>query len=118
MPIYAYRCEDCGFEKDVLQKFSDAPLVDCPKCQHPAFHRMITAPTFQLKGTGWYVTDFRDGDRRPQGKGNGHGHGHGHGGEAAASSDGAATDSGAGKSTASDAASTSDTSGSSAAPAS
>lgn|SRR5690606_14670656 len=62
MPIYAYRCDDCGFEKDVLQKFSDAPLTDCPQCRRPAFNRMITAPTFQLKGTGWYVTDFRGGD--------------------------------------------------------
>jgi putative FmdB family regulatory protein len=62
MPIYAYRCEDCGFEKDVLQKFSDAPLTDCPQCQKPAFNRMVTAPTFQLKGTGWYVTDFRGGN--------------------------------------------------------
>ena len=62
MPIYAYRCDDCGFEKDVLQKFSDAPLADCPQCRKPAFNRMITAPTFQLKGTGWYVTDFRGGN--------------------------------------------------------
>lgn len=61
MPIYAYRCGDCGFEKDVLQKFADAPLTDCPQCLKPAFGRMVTAPTFQLKGTGWYVTDFRGG---------------------------------------------------------
>src|SRR5690606_10273191 len=45
----------------VLQKFADSPLTDCPQCHKPAFNRMITAPTFQLKGTGWYVTDFRGG---------------------------------------------------------
>ncbi|MFA7505776.1 MAG: FmdB family zinc ribbon protein, partial [Burkholderiaceae bacterium] len=61
MPIYAYRCDDCGFEKDVLQKFSDAPLSDCPQCHKPAFNKMVTAAAFQLKGTGWYVTDFRGG---------------------------------------------------------
>ena len=61
MPIYAYRCDDCGFEKDVLQKFSDPVLTDCPQCHKPAFNRMVSAPTFQLKGTGWYVTDFRGG---------------------------------------------------------
>ena len=66
MPIYAYRCGECGFEKDVLQKFADAPLVECPNCHKSNFSRMITAPTFQLKGTGWYVTDFR-GDGRKNG---------------------------------------------------
>jgi len=60
MPIYAYRCEDCGFSKDVLQKISDAPLTDCPECGKPAMRKQLTAAGFQLKGTGWYVTDFRD----------------------------------------------------------
>ena len=61
MPIYAYKCESCGHAKDVLQKMSDAPLVDCPACGAPAFKKQVTAAGFQLKGSGWYVTDFRDG---------------------------------------------------------
>ena len=60
MPIYAYRCEACGFAKDVLQKMSDAPLTDCPSCGKAAFKKQVTAAGFQLKGTGWYVTDFRN----------------------------------------------------------
>lgn len=63
MPIYAYRCDACGAEKDVLQKFSDAPLSVCPKCGAEAFRKVLTAPAFQLKGSGWYVTDFRDGNK-------------------------------------------------------
>jgi putative FmdB family regulatory protein len=61
MPIYAYRCQNCGFAKDVLQKVSDAPLTDCPSCNQPTFKKQLTAAGFQLKGTGWYVTDFRGG---------------------------------------------------------
>ena len=61
MPIYAYRCESCGFAKDVLQKMSDAPLTDCPSCGKDGFRKQVTAAGFQLKGTGWYVTDFRGG---------------------------------------------------------
>ena len=61
MPIYAYRCEACGFAKDVLQKVSDAPLTECPSCGKSAFKKQLTAAGFQLKGTGWYVTDFRGG---------------------------------------------------------
>ncbi|MEC4719132.1 FmdB family zinc ribbon protein [Noviherbaspirillum sp. CPCC 100848] len=61
MPIYAYRCESCGFAKDVLQKVSDAPLTDCPSCAKSTFKKQLTAAGFQLKGTGWYVTDFRNG---------------------------------------------------------
>lgn len=68
MPIYAYLCADCGFEKDQLQKLSDPPLTDCPSCSGKRFARKLTAPAFQLKGTGWYVTDFRDGKsaRKPE----------------------------------------------------
>lgn len=62
MPIYAYKCESCGHSKDVLQKISDAPLTDCPACGAPAFKKQLTAAGFQLKGSGWYVTDFRGGD--------------------------------------------------------
>lgn len=61
MPIYAYRCETCGFTKDVLQKVSDAPLTVCPSCEKSTFKKQLTAAGFQLKGTGWYVTDFRNG---------------------------------------------------------
>ena len=61
MPIYAYRCEDCGFAKDVLQKISDPVLTVCPSCGKSSFKKQVTAAGFQLKGTGWYVTDFRGG---------------------------------------------------------
>lgn len=59
MPIYAYKCESCGHAKDVLQKISDAPLTDCPACGAEAFKKQLTAAGFQLKGSGWYATDFR-----------------------------------------------------------
>ncbi|HQS31467.1 FmdB family zinc ribbon protein [Polaromonas sp.] len=62
MPIYAYKCESCGHAKDVLQKMSDAPLSECPACGAPTFKKQLTAAGFQLKGSGWYVTDFRGGD--------------------------------------------------------
>ncbi|MBR7799638.1 FmdB family zinc ribbon protein [Undibacterium fentianense] len=61
MPIYAYRCEACGFAKDVLQKMSEDPLTICPECQQASFKKQVTAAGFQLKGSGWYVTDFRGG---------------------------------------------------------
>ena len=60
MPIYAYKCAACGFAKDVLQKMSDAPLTVCPSCGQPRFAKQVTAASFQLKGSGWYVTDFRN----------------------------------------------------------
>jgi putative FmdB family regulatory protein len=61
MPIYAYRCDECGFAKDVLQKISDPVLTVCLSCGKPAFKKQVTAAGFQLKGTGWYATDFRGG---------------------------------------------------------
>ena len=61
MPIYAYRCEACGFAKDVLQKVSDPQLTVCLSCGEPSFKKQVTAAGFQLKGTGWYATDFRNG---------------------------------------------------------
>lgn len=61
MPIYAYKCASCGHAKDVLQKMSDAPLTTCPACGAEAFSKQVTAAGFQLKGSGWYVTDFRGG---------------------------------------------------------
>ncbi|HEX8787837.1 MAG TPA: FmdB family zinc ribbon protein [Telluria sp.] len=82
MPIYAYRCDECGFAKDVLQKVSDPVLTVCPSCSKSSFKKQVTAAGFQLKGSGWYVTDFR-------------------GGTAPATGTAPSTDSGAGSSTAS-----------------
>ncbi|HEY8027250.1 MAG TPA: FmdB family zinc ribbon protein [Burkholderiaceae bacterium] len=65
MPIYAYRCEACGFAKDVLQKISDAQLTECPSCGKSTFKKQVTAAGFQLKGTGWYATDFRGSGSAP-----------------------------------------------------
>ena len=61
MPIYAYKCESCGHAKDVLQKMSDDPLTKCPSCGSPTFNKQLTAAGFQLKGSGWYATDFKGG---------------------------------------------------------
>ena len=61
MPIYAYRCVSCGHEKDVMQKISDPLLTTCPACNTENFAKQLTAPGFQLKGSGWYATDFKGG---------------------------------------------------------
>jgi len=61
MPIYAYRCASCGHARDVLQKLSDPVLTVCPACGAESFSKQLTAAGFQLKGSGWYVTDFRNG---------------------------------------------------------
>ncbi len=63
MPIYEYRCSSCGHEKEVLQKMSDAPLTECPACGKSTFRKLISAAGFQLKGSGWYATDFKGGSR-------------------------------------------------------
>jgi putative FmdB family regulatory protein len=63
MPIYAYKCGSCGHAKDVLQKVSDDPLTVCPACGAAEFAKQITAAGFQLKGSGWYATDFRGGSK-------------------------------------------------------
>ena len=60
MPIYAYKCSACGHAKDVLQKLSDQPLTVCPACGQSTYSKQVTAAGFQLKGSGWYVTDFRN----------------------------------------------------------
>ncbi|WP_374682069.1 FmdB family zinc ribbon protein [Accumulibacter sp.] len=65
MPIYAYRCETCGFTKDHLQKLSDAALSICPECGQATYRKQVTAAGFQLKGSGWYVTDFKGGNKAP-----------------------------------------------------
>lgn len=61
MPIYAYRCNSCGFEKDHLQKLSDPVLDTCPACGQTSYKKQVTAAGFQLKGNGWYATDFKGG---------------------------------------------------------
>jgi putative FmdB family regulatory protein len=71
MPIYEYRCGECGHETEVLQRISEAPLTDCPQCGKPALSKLVSAAGFQLKGTGWYVTDFRNKGDKPAAKGNG-----------------------------------------------
>ena len=68
MPIYEYRCGKCGFQKEFLQRMSDAPLTDCPKCGKRSFSKMVTAAGFQLKGTGWYATDFKSSGAKPVAK--------------------------------------------------
>jgi putative FmdB family regulatory protein len=65
MPIYAYKCESCGHRQDVLQKISDPVLSSCPVCGAAAFAKQLTAAGFQLKGSGWYATDFRGGQAAP-----------------------------------------------------
>ena len=65
MPIYAYRCSACGHAKDVLQKLSDPVLSTCPACGAEAFSKQVTAAGFQLKGSGWYATDFKGSGAAP-----------------------------------------------------
>jgi putative FmdB family regulatory protein len=65
MPIYEYRCASCGHELEALQKLSDAPLTECPACHKPDLQKLVSAAGFQLKGSGWYVTDFRNSGGKP-----------------------------------------------------
>ena len=60
MPIYEYRCAECAHELEAIQKFSDDPLVECPNCHKMSLEKLISNTSFQLKGSGWYVTDIRD----------------------------------------------------------
>jgi putative FmdB family regulatory protein len=93
MPIYAYKCESCGHAKDALQKISDAPLTVCSQCGQPTFKKQVTAAGFQLKGSGWYVTDFRGGNTTgvpaPKTDGGEAGAGNGNSGDSKASEAGA-----------------------------
>ncbi len=68
MPIYEYRCSSCGFQKEYLQKLSDPVLTDCPECGKQTFSKMLSAAGFQLKGSGWYATDFRNSGAKPAAK--------------------------------------------------
>lgn len=64
MPIYEYQCKACGHRLEAIQKFSDAPLTDCPACQQAGLSKQVSAPSFRLKGNGWYETDFKTGNKR------------------------------------------------------
>jgi len=68
MPIYEYKCSACSHELESLQKFSDAPLVTCPACGKDALTKLVSAAGFQLKGSGWYQTDFRGSGAKPAAK--------------------------------------------------
>jgi putative FmdB family regulatory protein len=65
MPIFEYRCDECGHQEDHLQKSSERPLTKCPACGKKAYKKMLSAAGFQLKGSGWYATDFKTTDRKP-----------------------------------------------------
>ena len=69
MPIYEYGCKSCGHKLDALQKIADAPLEDCPECGEPELKRLLSAPRFRLKGSGWYETDFKKDNQRNIAKG-------------------------------------------------
>ena len=64
MPIYEYRCQSCEHRLEKLQKMSEGVLVDCPECKQPALKRLVSAPAFRLKGSGWYETDFKKDNKR------------------------------------------------------
>ena len=64
MPIYEYQCQACGHQLEVLQKVSDAPLKKCPECGKPKLQKLVSAPSFRLKGGGWYETDFKSGNKK------------------------------------------------------
>lgn len=68
MPIYEYRCDSCGHQKEFLQRMSDKPLAKCPKCGKRSFNKLMSAAGFQLKGTGWYATDFKNSGAKPTAK--------------------------------------------------
>jgi putative FmdB family regulatory protein len=71
MPIYEYRCGACGHKLEALQKLSDSPLTDCPACGKARLSKLVTAAGFQLKGSGWYATDFKSSGAKPAAKANG-----------------------------------------------
>ena len=64
MPIYEYQCKSCGHQMEAIQKMSDDPLVDCPECEKPELQKKISAAGFRLKGSGWYETDFKSGNKK------------------------------------------------------
>lgn len=68
MPIYEYACASCGHQLEAMQSIKDAPLTECPRCKKKKLRKLVSAAGFQLKGTGWYVTDFRDKGKPAAGK--------------------------------------------------
>lgn len=96
MPIYEYRCASCGHELEALQKLSEAPLTECPACHKPDLRKLVSAAGFQLKGSGWYVTDFRNSGGKPPATGTAAGKAAGAGTSAGATGAGSDTSSGAG----------------------
>ena len=68
MPIYDYQCTSCGFKKEVMRKISEPNVTVCPECQKESFAKQVSAPSFQLNGTGWYATDFKNGGNKPEKK--------------------------------------------------
>lgn len=66
MPIYEYRCSACGCAREIMQKMSDSPLTACPECGKATFSKQLSAPGFQLKGSGWYASDFKGGPAKPK----------------------------------------------------
>ncbi|OGA10342.1 MAG: hypothetical protein A3D95_09200 [Betaproteobacteria bacterium RIFCSPHIGHO2_12_FULL_69_13] len=68
MPIYEYRCAECGFQDEYLQKVSEPPMSVCPSCGKASFAKLLSAAGFQLKGSGWYATDFRNSGKKPVAK--------------------------------------------------
>ena len=85
MPIYEYRCASCGHQQEFLQKVSDAPLTVCTACGKATFAKMLTAAGFQLKGSGWYATDFKGKGSAPASKGEAKGEAKPEGGDKPAS---------------------------------
>ena len=65
MPIYDYQCTSCGFKKEVMRKVSESSVTLCPECSKETFAKQVSAPAFQLNGTGWYATDFKGGSAKP-----------------------------------------------------
>jgi putative FmdB family regulatory protein len=94
MPIYEYRCASCGHQQEFLQKVSDAPLTVCTQCGKPELAKMLTAAGFQLKGSGWYATDFRNKGAAPAKPAEAKGEAKAAGGDAKGGSDGGGSSSG------------------------
>jgi putative FmdB family regulatory protein len=87
MPIYEYRCGDCGHQLEALQKLSDSPLTDCPACGKSRLSKLVSAAGFQLKGSGWYATDFKSSGAKPAANANGEAKSNGSEGKAEAKSE-------------------------------
>jgi putative FmdB family regulatory protein len=105
MPIYEYRCDNCGHELETIQKVSEAPLTTCPACEKEGLRKKVSRAGFRLKGGGWYETDFKSGNKKNVAAGGSAGDGASGGGESAGKSGGSAGSEGSGGSSAAGAAS-------------